>query len=100
MAIMGIDIYTKILRLLFYYTKFLAAILYINWLIILEVTILAEVWLILLSRDDILDILARIKQIRSKHLYEGSFSLISCILSQLAIGKAFNKIYKLAPNIY
>lgn len=41
-AIISVDIYTKTLRLSFYYTKFLIAILYINRLIILEVAVLAE----------------------------------------------------------
>jgi hypothetical protein len=100
MAIIGVDTYTKTLRSLFYYTKFLAAVLYINRLIMLEVAVLAKAWPILQNRDDILDVLVRIKQIRSKHLYEGLFSLISCILSQLAMGKAFNKMHKSAPNIY
>jgi hypothetical protein len=43
MAIIGIDIYTKIFRLSFHYTKFLAVVLYINRLIILEVAVPAEV---------------------------------------------------------
>jgi hypothetical protein len=100
MAIIGVDAHTKTLRLSFHYTKFLAAVLYINRLIILEVAVPAEVWPILQSRDDIPDVLARIKQIRSKYLCEGLFSLTSCILSQLAMGKAFNKMHKSAPNIY
>ena len=44
MAIMGVDVYTKTLRLSFYYTKFLAAVLYINRLIMLEVAVPAEAW--------------------------------------------------------
>ena len=100
MAIMGVDAHTKTLRSSFHYTKFLAAVLYINRLIMLEVAVPAEAWPILQSRDDIPDVPARIKQIRSKHLCEGSFSPTSCILSQLAMGKAFNKIHKSAPNIH
>jgi hypothetical protein len=100
MAIIGVDAYTKTLRLSFYYTKFLAAVLYINRLIILEVAVPAEAWPILQNRDNIPDMPARIKQIRSKYLCEGLFSPTSCILSQLAIGKAFNKMHKSAPNIY
>ncbi len=100
MAIIGINAYIKTLQLLFYYTKFLAAVLYINRLIILEVAVLAKAWPMLQSCNNIPDVLARIKQIRSKHLCKGSFSLILCILSQLAIGKAFNKMHKSAPNIY
>ena len=41
-AIIGVDAYIKTLRLSFYYTKFLAIVLYINRLIILEVVILAK----------------------------------------------------------
>jgi hypothetical protein len=100
MAIIGVDAHTKTLQSLFYYTKFLAAVLYINRLIILEVAVPAEAWPMLQSRDDILDVLAYIKQIWSKHLCKGSFSPTSCILSQLAIGKAFNKMHKSALNIH
>lgn len=100
MAIMGVDAHTKTLRSSFHYTKFLAAVLYINRLIMLEVAVPAEAWPMLQSRDDIPDVPARIKQIRSKHLCEGSFSPTSCILSQLAMGKAFNKMHKSAPNIH
>ena len=39
MAIMGVDTHTKTLRSSFGYTKFLAAVLYINRLIMLEVTV-------------------------------------------------------------
>ena len=99
-AIIDIDIYTKTLRLSFHYTKFLITILYINRLIILEVAIPAETWPILQNRDNIPDIPVHIKQIRNKHLYKGSFSPISYILNQLAMGKAFNKMHKSAPNIH
>jgi hypothetical protein len=47
MAIMGVDAYTKTLRSSFHYTKFLAAILYINRLIMLKIAVLAEAWPIL-----------------------------------------------------
>jgi hypothetical protein len=60
-AIMGVDVYMKTRRLLFYYTKFLAAVLYINRLIMLEVAVLAEVWPMLPCRDNIPDISAHIK---------------------------------------
>jgi hypothetical protein len=43
MAIMGVDAHMKTLRSSFHYTKFLAAVLYINRLIILEVAVPAEV---------------------------------------------------------
>jgi hypothetical protein len=44
MAIIGVDAHTKTLQSLFYYTKFLAAVLYINRLIILKVAVPAEAW--------------------------------------------------------
>jgi len=100
LAVMGIDAYTKTLRSSLHYTKFLAAVLYINRLIILEVAVPAEAWPILQSRNDIPDVPKSIKRIRSKHLCEGLFSPTSYILSQLAMGKAFNKMHKSAPNIH
>jgi hypothetical protein len=100
LAVMGVDAHTKTLRSSFHYTKFLAAVLYINRLIMLEVAVPVEAWPMLQSRDDIPDVPKRIKRIRSKHLCEGSFSPTSCILSQLAMGKAFNKMHKSVPNIH
>jgi hypothetical protein len=61
MAIIGVDVYTKTLQSPFHYTKFLAAVLYINRLIMLEVAVPAEAWPMLQSRDDISDMPARIK---------------------------------------
>jgi hypothetical protein len=43
LAVIGINIQTKTLRLLFGYTKFLAAVLYVNRLIMLEVAVPAEI---------------------------------------------------------
>ena len=42
LAIIGIDTQTKTLRSSFHYTKFLAAVLYINRLIMLEVAVPAQ----------------------------------------------------------
>ncbi|KAH8770267.1 hypothetical protein BGZ57DRAFT_440682 [Hyaloscypha finlandica] len=81
MAIIDVDVCTKTLQSPFHYTNFLAAVLYINRLIMLEVAVPAEAWPMLQSRDDIPDVSARIKQIRSRYLCEGSFSPTSCILS-------------------
>lgn len=100
LAVMGVDTETKALRLSFYYTPILAGVLYINRLIMLEVTMPAKAWPMLKSRDKIQSVLERINKIRKKHLCEGLFSLTSSILSQLAIGKSFNKLHKSAPNIY
>jgi hypothetical protein len=44
MAIIGVDAHIKTLQSSFHYTKFLAAVLYINRLIMLEVAVLAEAW--------------------------------------------------------
>jgi hypothetical protein len=79
MVIIGVDGHTKTLQSPFHYTKFLAAVLYIKRLIMLEVAVPAEAWPMLRSRDDIPDVPAHIKQIQSKHLCEGSFSPMSCI---------------------
>jgi hypothetical protein len=42
MAIIGVDVYTKTLQLSFHYIKFLAAVLYINRLIMLKVAVPAK----------------------------------------------------------
>ena len=42
----------------------------------------------------------RIHKLRKKHLCEGSFSPTASILSQLARGKAFNKLHFSQPNIH
>ncbi|KAH6665589.1 hypothetical protein B0J14DRAFT_492486, partial [Halenospora varia] len=47
LAVIGVDAYMKTLWSLLYYTKFLAAVLYINRLIILEVAVPAKAWPIL-----------------------------------------------------
>lgn len=39
LAVIGVDAHTKMLRSSLYYTKFLAAVLYINQLIMLEVAV-------------------------------------------------------------
>jgi len=100
LAVISVDAHTKTLRSSFHYTKFLAAVLYINRLIMLKVAVPAKAWPMLQSRNNISDVPNRIKQIWSKHLCKESFSPTSSILSQLAIGKAFNKLHKSAPNIY
>ena len=100
LAVMGVDSQTKTLRPSFYYTPILAGVLYINRLIMLEVAVPAEAWPMLKSRDEIPSVPERIEEMRRKHLCEGSFSPTSSILSQLAMGKSFNKLHKSAPNIH
>jgi hypothetical protein len=98
LAVMGVDTQTQALRSSFYYTPILAGVLYINRLIMLEVAVPAEAWPMLKSRDEIQSVPERIKQIRKRHLCEGSFSPTSSILSQLAMGKSFNKLTIVIPD--
>jgi hypothetical protein len=100
LAVMGVDTATRALRPSFFYTPILAGVLYINRLIMLEVAVPVEAWPMLKSRDEIQSVPERIEEIRKKHLCEGSFSPTSSILSQLAMGKSFNKLHKSAPNIH
>jgi hypothetical protein len=100
LAVLGVDTHTRAFRSSFFYTPILAGVLYINRLIMLEVAVPAEAWPMLKSRDEIQSVPERIQQIRSKHLCEGSFSPTASILSQLAMGKSFNKLHKSAPNIH
>lgn len=100
LAVMGVNRETNTLRPSFDYTPMLAGVLYINRLIMLEVAVPAEAWPMLQSRDEIPAVPQRIKQMRKKHLCEGSFSPTSSILSQLAMGKSFNKLHKSTPNIH
>jgi hypothetical protein len=68
----------------------------------LEVAVLLEAWpeLGLESKADVESVSDCIHELRCKHLYEGSFLPTSSILSQLAIGKHFNKLYVSLPNIH
>lgn len=100
LAVMGVDAQTNTFRRSFYYTPILAGVLYINRLILLEVAVPVESWPMLKSRDEISSVPERIMTIRTKHLCEGSFSPTSSILSQLAMGKSFNKLHKSTPNIH
>jgi hypothetical protein len=102
LAVRGVDTQSKSLRPAFFYTPILAGMLWINRLIMLEVAVLLEAWpeLGLESKADVESVSDRIHELRCKHLYKGSFLPISSILSQLAIGKYFNKLYISLPNIH
>jgi hypothetical protein len=102
LAVRGIDEQSQSLRSAFFYTPILAGMLWINRLIMLEVAIPCEPWpeLKLDSKADVDSVPDRIHQLRELHLCEGSFSPTSSILTQLAMGKKFNKTHQSPSNIH
>jgi hypothetical protein len=102
LAVRGVDEKSKTLRAPFFYTGILAGALWINRLLMLEVAIPLEPWprLDLKSRAQVESVPKRIHELRKEHLCEGSFSPTASILSQLAKGKAFNKLHLSQPNIH
>ncbi|ELR08160.1 hypothetical protein GMDG_08610 [Pseudogymnoascus destructans 20631-21] len=76
--------------------------LWINRLIMLEVAVPCEAWpeLRLKSKAEVDSVADRIHELRRKHLCEGSFSPTSSILTQLAMGKKFNKTHQSPSNIH
>lgn len=101
LAVRGIDHATQTFRDSFHYTPILAGMLWIHRLIVLEVAVPLKAWpgLRLKSRDEQTEIRKRIDKLRRRHLCEGSFSPTASILTQLAMGKSFNKTHHSAPNI-
>jgi hypothetical protein len=102
LAVRGVDEQAKAFRAAFFYTPILAAMLWINRLIMLEVAVPLEAWpaLGLKSKTDVESVRDRIHELRQKHLCEGSFSPTASILSQLAMGKHFNQLHQSQPNIH
>ena len=102
LAVRGIDEQSQSLRAAFFYTPILAGMLWINRLIMLEVAVPSEAWpeLRLKSKADVESVADRIHELRQKHLCEGSFSPTSSILTQLAMGKKFNKTHQSPSNIH
>jgi hypothetical protein len=102
LAVRGIDVASRSLRSAFFYTPILAGMLWINRLIMLEVAVPREPWpdLQLDSKADVESVPDRIHQLRRLHLCEGSFSPTSSILTQLAMGKKFNKTHQSPSNIH
>ena len=102
LAVLGVDTQTNTFRVSFFYTPILAGVLYINRLIMLEIAVSIEGWpeLGIPAKDDIESVPKRIHEIRSQHLCEGSFSPTSSILSQLAMGKSYNKLHQSLSNIH
>ena len=102
LAVRGIDIQAEGFRASIYYTNILAGILWMSRLILLEVAVPAEPWLQLRleGKATIPSIPQRLRTIREKHLIEGSFSPVSSILTQLAMGKKFNSTHESPSNIH
>jgi hypothetical protein len=102
LAVMGVDTQTNTFRVSYFYTPILAGVLYINRLIMLEIAVSIEGWpaLDIPAKDDIPSVPERIHQMRRQHLCEASFSPTSSILSQLAMGKSFNKLHQSPSNIH
>lgn len=102
LAVRGIDAQSQALRSAFFYTPILAGMLWINRLIMLEVAVPCEPWpeLKLYGKAHVESVPNRIHHLRESHLCEGSFSPTSSILTQLAMGKKFNKTHQSPSNIH
>ncbi|TGO31480.1 hypothetical protein BHYA_0676g00010 [Botrytis hyacinthi] len=102
LSVRGVDEQSQSLRSAFCYTPILAGMLWINRLIMLEVAVPCKPWpeLQLHSKAEVDSVPDRIHQLRALHLCEGSFSPTSSILTQLAMGKKFNKIHQSPSNIH
>jgi hypothetical protein len=102
LAVCGINPTTRGFQPIFAYTPILARILWIGRLLLLEIALPLAPWpeLQLRSRDQYSSIIKRVHVIRARHLCEGSFSPISSVLTQLAKGKALNKLHRSESNIY
>jgi len=102
LAIMGIDSAAEALRHSFVYTPYLAGVLWVNRLLILEYALPLRAWPVtkLVARADVTSVRARVKEIREKRLCEGFFSPTSFILGQLAYGKMLNRTYTAQSNIH
>jgi hypothetical protein len=102
LAVQGINSQSQSLMSSFEYTPILAAMLWINRLLMLEVAVPLEAWpeLGLESKADVESVPDRIHKLRRQHLCEGSFSPTASILSQLARGKKLNKQHQSQPNIH
>ena len=102
LAVCGIDPVTRSFRTSFVYTPILAQVLWILRLVLLEIALPLQAWpeLELYDLPQARSVARRVHTIREKHLCEGSFSPASSILTQLALGKALNKLHRSPSNIY
>ena len=68
LAVMGIDLVTKVLRHSFAYTPYLARVLWVNWLLMLEYALPLRAWPVtkLVARADVMSVRARVKEVREK----------------------------------
>jgi hypothetical protein len=68
----------------------------------LEIAVPAREWpeLGLKPKEAIVSVPDRVQTIQQQHLCEGSWSPASSILSQLAMGKKYNKIHQSPANIH
>ena len=102
LAVMGIDASAERLRHSFVYTPYLAGVLWVNRLLMLEYALPLRAWPVskVVARDDVVSVRARVKEVREKRLCEGSFSPTSFILGQLAYGKMLNRTHASHSNIH
>lgn len=86
LAVMGIDANNECHRHSFLYTPYLAGVLLVSRLLMLEYTLPLRAWPVskVVARADVGSVRSRIRDIREKRLCEGSFSPVSFILGQLA----------------
>jgi hypothetical protein len=102
LAVRGIDPHSEAYQTSVSYTSILAGALWIARLIMLEIAVPLRSWpsLGLKSKADTSSIIARIHKLRTRHLCEGSFSPVSSILTQLAMGKKMNATHEHPSNIH
>jgi superfamily II DNA helicase RecQ len=102
LAVMGIDASAECLRHSFVYTPYLAGVLWVSRLLMLEYALPVRAWPVskVVARVDVASVRARVKEVREKRLCEGSFSPVSFILGQLAYGKMLNRTYTAQSNIH
>jgi hypothetical protein len=83
LAVQGVDKQSRTLKPSFHYTPILAGMLWVNWLIMLEVAVPLEAWpaVTLKSRAEVDSVRDRIHELQQKHLCKGSFSPTASILS-------------------
>ncbi|KAI9763633.1 MAG: hypothetical protein M1840_000347 [Geoglossum simile] len=88
-AVLGIDEKTMTLRSPQFYTRFLAGLVWVNKLLLLEYALPSKAWpnLKLPARDEYPDFGIRLAEVRGMHLVDGSYSPQSEILSLLAYGQ-------------
>ncbi|KAI9763226.1 MAG: hypothetical protein M1840_000844 [Geoglossum simile] len=92
-AVLGIDEKTLTFRQPQDYTRYLAGLIWVNKLLLLEYALPAKAWpgLKLLAREDYPDFGIRLAKVRSTYLVDGSYSPQSEILSLLAYGQFVTK---------